>query len=70
MQVNKIPAILEIDGDPQVLSSIFAIRWVDCENSEPHPVLYKNGKRVVKSWRISLYFESPPDEFGGNANTD
>lgn len=70
MQDNKPLANLEIDGIPAKITSIYAIRWVDCIDGSSYPVLYKNGKRVVKSWKINFDFAFPPDEFGGNANTD
>ncbi len=70
MQHPQLETKLEIDGQEQKLTSIYSMRWVDVIDGEPYPVLYKNGKRVVKSWNISMSYNSPADEFGGNANTD
>lgn len=60
---------LLINGQEVVLNAQMAIRWVDTANGQSYPVLYKNGKRVVEAWSIELNHNSPPDPFGGNANT-
>lgn len=70
MQQPQLETKLEIDGQEQKLTSIYSMRWVDQLDKESYPVLYKNGKRVVKSWSISMSYNSTADEFGGNANTD
>jgi hypothetical protein len=31
--------------------------------------LYREGRRVVKPWRLILDVEMPADPYGGNANT-
>jgi hypothetical protein len=33
------------------------------------PVLYEDGRRVVKAWRANLSLERARDEYGPNANT-
>jgi hypothetical protein len=61
---------LVIDGIIHQIDASFSLRWVEQENGQPYPVLYKNGKRVVKSWSLVLNYISPEDPFGGNANTN
>jgi hypothetical protein len=70
MQQRQLETKLEIDGQEQKLTSLYSMRWVETSNGEAYPILYKNGKRVVKAWKISMSYNSPADEFGGNANTD
>lgn len=71
MQANQqLETKLEIDCKQELLNASFSLRWVDTLNGSSYPVLYKNGKRVVKAWSITMSYNSPPDEFGGNANTD
>lgn len=70
MQHSQMATKLEIDGIEEKISSIYSMRWVDVIDGDSFPVLYKNGKRVVKSWKLSMSYNSPEDEFGGNANTN
>jgi hypothetical protein len=67
---HQLETKLEIDGKEEILSAIYSMRWVETIDGSAYPVLYKNGKRVVKSWSISMCYNSLADEFGGNANTD
>lgn len=61
---------LHIDGESVVLDSTFSIRWVEQAGGPAFPVLYRYGKRIVKSWKLVLDYDSPEDPFGGNANTN
>ena len=61
---------LIINNQPVSIDASFSLRWVEQKDGEAYPVLYQNGKRVVKAWRIDLQFESPEDPFGSNANTN
>lgn len=61
---------LNIEGKNIELDATFSLRWVEQADGPAYPVLYKNGKRVVKEWRLKLDFDSPEDPFGGNANTN
>ncbi len=61
---------LIIDGEPFNLSSQFVIRWVDIVEGKSIPVLYRNGKRVVKAWSLNYSCYSKEDLDGGNANTE
>lgn len=61
---------LTIDGKDVNLDSTYSLRWVEQSDGPAYPVLYKNGKRIVKAWAINLNFDSPEDPFGGNANTN
>jgi hypothetical protein len=61
---------LTIDGKDVNLDSTYSLRWVEQADGPSYPVLYKNGKRIVKAWTIHLTFASPEDPFGGNANTN
>lgn len=62
--------ILNIEGKDILLNANFSLRWVEQADGPSYPVLYQNGKRIVKKWRLKLDFESPEDPFGGNANTN
>lgn len=59
---------LEIEGERQKDLYRFTIRWTNTDDM-PIPVLYCDGKRVTKAWRLTLRVEAGPDEYGGNANT-
>jgi hypothetical protein len=61
---------LMIDGMVVKFDATYSIRWVERIDGSSYPVLYKNGKRVVKSWKITLEHDEPEDPFGGNANTN
>jgi hypothetical protein len=61
---------LVIDGQSVVLNATFSLRWVEQISGSAYPVLYRNGKRVVKNWKLKIDFEMPTDETGGNANTE
>ncbi len=61
---------LTIDGKQIVLDATFSIRWVEQKNGPAFPVLYQNGKRIVKRWNLIINYDSPEDPFGGNANTN
>lgn len=61
---------LIINNQPVSLDASFSLRWVEQEDGEAYPVLYQNGKRIVKAWNINIQFASPEDPFGGNANTN
>jgi hypothetical protein len=61
---------LIIDGLAHEVDASFSLRWVEQKDGPAIPVLYRNGKRIVKSWSLVLNFDSPEDPFGGNANTN
>mgnify|MGYP007069474517 CR=1 FL=1 len=61
---------LMIDGMVVKFDATYSMRWVERIDGSSCPVLYKNGKRVVKSWKINLEHDEPEDPFGGNANTN
>lgn len=61
---------LVIDGEPFKLSSQFCLRWYDTPEGNSVPVLYRNGKRVVKSWNLNYSCSSQADLEGANANTE
>jgi len=61
---------LWIEGKKVFLSADYSMRWTETSDAHSYPVLYYKGKRVVKNWTIDLLFNSPEDEFGGNANTN
>lgn len=61
---------LSIDGSKVILDATYSMRWVEQIDGPAIPVLYRNGKRVVKEWNLKLEFHSPEDPFGGNANTN
>ena len=61
---------LIIDGEKIVLNATFSLRWVEKIDGRAYPVLYRNGKRVIKNWKLKVNFEMPADETGGNSNTD
>ena len=58
---------LEVDGVKQDSADLyrFTLRW-----TEGTPVLYRNGYRVTKGWKLTLDVNTPPDPHGGNANTE
>lgn len=58
---------LVVDGEVVVDLRRFSLRWVYGQEA---PVLYCDGKRVTKAWKMTIMVESPADPFGGNANTD
>ena len=61
---------LIVDGQLIEMNSFYSMRWVERIDQQAFPVLYKNGKRVVKSWSIVLEPDEPEDPCGGNANTN
>lgn len=61
---------LIVEGKIVDLDSSYSMRWVEQTDGQAYPVLYKNGKRVVKGWSLVLNYISPEDPFGGNANTN
>lgn len=61
---------LNVDGKEILIDATYSLRWVEQADGPSYPVLYQNGKRVVKKWSLSLTFDSPEDPFGGNANTN
>jgi hypothetical protein len=61
---------LLIDGKSCSFDSSYALRWYDTSDGKSIPVLYKNGKRVVKRWSMDYSAYSPEDPDGGNANTN
>lgn len=61
---------LIIEDQEVFVDSSYCIRWVETTQGISYPVLYKNGKRIVKKWGLKFDFESPEDPFGGNANTN
>lgn len=67
-QNNKF--YLWIEGKKVFLSADYCMRWTETSDGHSYPILYYKGKRVVKNWTIDLFFNSPEDEFGGNANTN
>lgn len=61
---------LLIDDVPVEIDSNIVIRWVDTVAGKPVPTLYRNGKRVTKSWEMVFSCYSKEDPNGSNANTD
>lgn len=61
---------LLIDNMLVALDSTIVIRWVDTLEGKPVPILYKNGKRVTKSWEMVFSCYSKEDPHGSNANTN
>jgi len=61
---------LIVDNVVHEMDASFSLRWVEQIDGPAYPVLYRHGKRVVKSWSLFLEFNSPEDPFGGNANTN
>ena len=61
---------LLIDNTPVILDSTVVIRWVDTLEGKAVPTLYKNGKRVTKSWEMVFSCYSKEDPYGSNANTN
>lgn len=61
---------LIVDGKLIEMDANYSMRWVERVDQPAIPVLYKHGKRVVKSWSIVLQHDEPEDPFGGNANTN
>ncbi len=59
---------LMVDEERQTDLHRFVIRWT-ASDAGPTPVLYCDGKRVTKSWRLALSADAGEDEHGGNANT-
>ena len=45
---------LVIDGIIHQIDASFSLRWVEQENGQPYPVLYKNGKRVYGGTRKKI----------------
>jgi hypothetical protein len=63
-------ACLTVGGRPEELSARYCLRWVDRPGAGPGPVLYRDGKRVVQAWSLTLQVCQGPDPCGGNANTE
>ena len=61
---------LMIDGKSCGINSSYALRWYETTDGKSVPVLYKDGKRVVKRWSMNYSAYSPEDPHGGNANTN
>jgi hypothetical protein len=61
---------LLIDNVLVALDSTIVIRWVDTLEGKSVPILYKNGKRVTKSWEMVFSCYSKEDPHGSNANTN
>jgi hypothetical protein len=61
---------LSVDGKDLLIDSTYSLRWVEQKDGPAYPVLYQNGKRIIKKWSIRLSFDCPDDPFGGNANTN
>jgi hypothetical protein len=61
---------LLIDNVLVALDSTIVIRWVDTLEGKSVPILYKNGKRVTKSWETVFSCYSKEDPHGSNANTN
>lgn len=61
---------LLIDNMLVALNSTIVIRWVDTLEGKSVPILYKNGKRVTKSWEMVFSCYSKEDPHGSNANTN
>lgn len=61
---------LLIDNMLVALDSTIVIRWVDTLEGKSVPILYKNGKRVTKSWEMVFSCYSKEDPHGSNANTN
>ena len=57
---------LEVDGKEETELWRFTVRW----GMKDGPVLYRNGYRVTKGWKLTLDVDIPPDPHGGNANTE
>jgi hypothetical protein len=61
---------ISIDGRDVVPGPAWALRWVDRESGGAAPVLYRDGKRVTRQWRLEAMIDQAVDAHAGNANTD
>lgn len=46
----------------------YSLRWVQ-RGDRSLPVLYRDGRRITRAWRLGLDVDVPADPSGGNANT-
>lgn len=69
---NMKYSLLAIDGVQTEFNHEFSLRAYNPNGVGPPAdfTLYKNGKRVTKSWRLTLVLDQPADPHGGNANTE
>jgi hypothetical protein len=47
----------------------YELRWAG-QPGRWEPVLYHQGRRVTKAWRLEMDADVAEDPFGGNANTE
>jgi FkbM family methyltransferase len=68
--VGEYPSRLVLDGVEAPLGANDVLRWQARPGGLVQPVLYRDGRRVTRSWRLELTVEAPADPCGGNANTE
>ena len=61
---------LIIDGVETPFDHTLALRWYNTPEGKSIPVLYRNGKRVIKAWAVVYSAVSKEDILGGCANTE
>lgn len=68
---KKYQTVLWVGGSPvRPLERFrYSLRWVMVPGGNDRPVLYCDGKRVVKSWSLEMDVSSDADPSGENANT-
>lgn len=68
-EVSFVGTVLEVDG--VVIADLwrYSLRWRS-DGTAHVPVLYHEGRRVTKPWRLTLTADVPADETGASANTD
>lgn len=59
---------LEIGGEPVTDLHRYQLLFTR-EGSEYRPILYQDGRRIVKNYKITVTAEVSADPYGDNANT-
>ena len=55
---------LAVDGHETLAGANYALRFVDYPDRPATPVLYFQGRRVIKSWTLEMFHLEPADPWG------
>jgi hypothetical protein len=63
--------MLTVDGHPILQREMHHYSLMFCIGKDglSFPVLYVDGRRVVKRWKLELTADIPEDKYGPNGNT-
>lgn len=55
---------LSIDGSTVTVTADYSLRFVQYPDRPAEPVLYLQGRRVIKAWTLQLSHQQPADPWG------